>query len=82
MVILMFVDVIDVKLFDVVFYLWVNVLCIGLLDIEFVCCLYVDYNVMVLFGLYLVCDVYGMNLGCDFIWIVFVVGIFECVEGV
>ncbi|WP_205962809.1 succinyldiaminopimelate transaminase [Pararobbsia silviterrae] len=77
----MIASVLDVKLPDAAFYLWVDVRRSGLSDTEFAKRLYADYNVTVLPGSYLARDAHGLNPGSGFVRIALVAEVAECTEG-
>ena len=77
----MIADVLDVKLPDAAFYLWVDVRRSGLSDTEFAKRLYADYNVTVLPGSFLARDAHGVNPGSGFVRIALVATVAECTEG-
>jgi len=77
----MIASVLDVRLPDAAFYLWVNVARSGLSDTEFASRLYADYNVTVLPGSFLAREAHGENPGAGFVRIALVAEVAECVEG-
>ncbi|WP_413191844.1 succinyldiaminopimelate transaminase [Pararobbsia alpina] len=77
----MIASVLDVKLPDAAFYLWVDVRRSGLSDTEFAKRLYADYNVTVLPGSYLARDAQGVNPGSGFVRIALVAEVDECTQG-
>jgi len=77
----MIASVLDVRLPDAAFYLWVDVRRSGLSDEGFASRLYAEYNVTVLPGSYLARDAHGTNPGSGFVRIALVASVAECVEG-
>lgn len=74
-----FGELFKVSVLDVGFYLWFKIL----VDDEiFVCCFKFEENVIVLFGCYLLCIVQGCNFGKNWVCMVLVVELDQCVEGV
>ena len=77
----MLARVLDVKLPDAAFYLWVDIRRSGLSDEGFASRLYAEYNVTVLPGSYLAREAHGTNPGSGFVRIALVASVAECVEG-
>jgi N-succinyldiaminopimelate aminotransferase len=77
----MLAEVLDVRLPDAAFYLWVDVSRTGLSDTEFAQRLYADYNVTVLPGSYLARTAHDTNPGRNFVRLALVADVDECTEG-